>query len=430
MIILLIFLVFLIFLLFGAPLITALGLSTLFPIFFGESGAYTTEAVSRWIVQGADSITVISIPMFILAGAIMSKGGIAKKIFDVFAYFVGGKRAGLLIATIFTCLFYGAISGSGVATAAAVGGMTLPILMKLGYDKVFCASLIAVAGSLGVVIPPSIPFVIYGSITGTSVSGLFTAGILPGSLIGSSLCIYTWFYCKKHGEDKEKIDAMVKELKSRGLFNILKESFWAILSPVIILGGIYSGIVTPTEAAVVSVIYSLLISIFVYKTIKFSEIIELVRTAISQFAGLVLLLALATSFSRALTVLQGSKIIGDFIINYISYKYLFLLILNILLFIMGMFMDVGPVVAILGPILLPAAVELGISPIHMGIIMVCNLAVGMVTPPFGMNLFVVSPMVEKSSLEVGKSAIPFIGAFIIALVLITYVPAISLLLVR
>lgn len=244
------------------------------------------------------------------------------------------------------------------------------------------------------------------------------------------LYVFTPGFIVKTWRRQRKIDAMVKELKSRGLFNILKESFWAILSSVIILGGIYSGIVTPTEAAVVSVIYSLLISIFVYKTIKFSEIIELVRTAISQFAGLVLLLALATSFSRALTVLQGSKIIGDFIINYISYKYLFLLILNILLFIMGMFMDVGPVVAILGPILLPAAVELGISPIHMGIIMVCNLAVGMVTPPFGMNLFVVSPMVEKSSLEVGKSAIPFIGAFIIALVLITYVPAISLLLVR
>lgn len=425
-----VFIVFLLMLVFGVPLVTSLGISTLFPLLIGGTTNYTMEAIVRWAVQGADSITVIAIPMFIFAGAIMAKGGIAKKIFDVFAYFVGDKTAGLPIATIFTCLFYGAISGSGVATAAAVGGMTLPILTSLGYNKLFIAALVAIAGSLGVVIPPSIPFVMFGSLTGTSVSDIFTAAILPGILIGLSLCGYAWYYCKKHGEDKEKIRAMVGELKSRGFTNIIKDSFWAILSPVIILGGIYSGIVTPTEAATISVVYSLLISLFIYKTIKVNEILNLVRVAISQFAGLVMLLALATAFSRMLTVLQGPQVIGELVKSTVSGKHVFLLILNIFLFIMGMFMDVGPVIAILGPILLPAAVQLGISPVHLAVVMVCNLAVGMVTPPFGMNLFVVSPMIDSGSIDVGVKVVPFIGAFVVALLLITYFPQISLFLVN
>ncbi len=430
MIIGLIFIVFLALLLLGIPIVTSLGLSTLFPLLTNVATPYKIDTVIRWTVQGADSITVIAIPMFILAGAIMSSGEISKKLFDVFAYFVGKRTAGLPIATILTCLFYGAISGSGVATAAAVGAMTIPILTRLGYDKVFVAALVATAGSLGVIIPPSIPFVMYGSLTQTSVGDLFVAGIIPGTLIGVSLMLYSYYYCKKHGEDKEKINEMVNKLHEKGFFVVFKESFWAVLSPVIILGGIYSGIVTPTEAATVSVFYSLFICLFIYKTLKISDIPNLLKTGVSQYAGLVMLLALANGFSRMLTVMQGAQIVSGFVVTFLKSPIMLLLGIIILMFILGMFMDTGPAVAILGPILVPVAASLGINPVHLGIVMVSNLAIGMVTPPFGMNLFVVSPLIDESSSNVGSRALPFILSFTVSLILITFIPSISLFLVN
>lgn len=430
MIIGLIFIVFLALLMLGIPIVISIGVTTIFPLLTNIATPYRVDTIVRWAVQGADSITVIAIPMFILAGAIMSKGGVSKKLFDVFAYFVGKRTAGLPMATIMTCLFYGAISGSGVATAAAVGSMTIPILTRLGYDKIFVAALVATAGSLGVIIPPSIPFVMFGSLTNTSVGDLFVAGIIPGILIGISLMVYAYYYCKKNGEDKEKINKMVDDLHSKGFFRVFKESFWAVLSPVIILGGIYSGVVTPTEAATASVFYSLFICLFVYKTLKLSDIPNLLKTGVSQYAGLVMLLALANSFSKMLTVMQGAQIVSDFVITYLKTGVVLLIGINILMFIMGMFMDTGPAVAILGPILVPVAASLGINPVHLGIVMVSNLAIGMVTPPFGMNLFVVSPLIDKSSSIVGFKAIPFIIAFIIALILITYIPSLSLFLVN
>jgi C4-dicarboxylate transporter DctM subunit len=426
----LIFIIFFVFLFAGIPIVTSMGLTTLFPLFTSVKVPYNADTVIRWAVQGADSIPIIAIPMFILAGVVMAQGAISKKLFDMFAYFLGKRTAGLPIAAIITSLFYGAISGSGVATAAAVGGMTIPLLTKLGYDKKFSAAMVATAGGLGVIIPPSIPFVMYGMMTQTSVGDIFIAGIIPGLLIALSLMIYAFYYCKKNGEDREKIDETVDELKKKGLWVVFKESFWALMSPVIILGGIYSGIVTPTEAATISVAYSLIVSIFIYKTISVKEIGGLFTKAVGQYAALIMLIALATSFSRMITVLQGAKIVGDFVTNYISLPIMLLLSINLLMFLMGMVMDTGFAVVILGPVLAPVGAMMGISPIHLAVVMVSNLAIGMVTPPFGMNLFVVAPMVEESAFEIGKKAIPFIISFIVALILITYVPDISMFLVR
>lgn len=426
----LIFIIFFVFLFAGIPIVTSMGLTTLFPLFTSVKVPYNADTVIRWAVQGADSIPIIAIPMFILAGVVMAQGAISKKLFDMFAYFLGKRTAGLPIAAIITSLFYGAISGSGVATAAAVGGMTIPLLTKLGYDKKFSAAMVATAGGLGVIIPPSIPFVMYGMMTQTSVGDIFIAGIIPGLLIALSLMIYAFYYCKKNGEDREKIDETVDELKKKGLWVVFKESFWALMSPVIILGGIYSGIVTPTEAATISVAYSLIVSIFIYKTISVKEIGGLFTKAVGQYAALIMLIALATSFSRMITVLQGAKIVGDFVTNYISSPIMLLLSINLLMFLMGMVMDTGFAVVILGPVLAPVGAMMGISPIHLAVVMVSNLAIGMVTPPFGMNLFVVAPMVEESAFEIGKKAIPFIISFIVALILITYVPDISMFLVR
>lgn len=430
MTILLLFLAFFLLMFLGVPLFAVMGLAPLVPKIFNPTLNYNMMAMIRWGVGGADSTPIIAIPMFILAGVIMSRGGISKKLFDVFAYFIGKRKAGLPCAAIITALFYGAISGSGVATAAAVGSMTIPLLMELGYDGKFCAAMVATAGGLGVIIPPSIPFVFYGMMTGESVGNMFTAGILPGILIAVSLMAYAYIYCSKKGEDKEKIHAMVDSLRSKGLLLVLKESFWAIMSPVIILGGIYSGIVTPTEAATVSVFYSIFVSVFIYKTVEKNEVGKLLRESIAQYAPMILILALAMAFARTLTILKAPIIIGEFVSVKLGSKILFLLAVNLLMFILGMFMDTGPAVVILAPILAPVGAMLGVDPIHLGVIMVANLAVGMVTPPFGLNLFISAPLANEPVSAVSKAALPFIFTFMIALMIITFVPDVSMLLVN
>ena len=415
----------------GIPIVVSLGLATIFPGVLNPNFVGNISFVVRNMVNAIDSTPILAIPLFILSGDIMTKGKISDKLFDFFAYFIGNKTAGMPITAIITCLFYGAISGSGVATTAAVGGIAIPFLVSLGYDPVYCAALVATAGSLGVIIPPSIPFVTYGVVTGVSVGHLFIAGIFPGILIGLSLMVYAYIYAKKKGENKELILSKYNLLKGKGFARVFKESFWAILSPVIILGGIYSGVFTPTEAAVVSVFYSLLVCMFIYKTLTLNDVMEILSNAVKSYTPIVILLSLAIVFGRVLALLQAPAALRDFVITYFAgNKLVFLLVLNIIFFILGMFMDVGPVIAILAPMLLPVAVALGVNPIHLGIIMTCNLAIGMVTPPFGVDLFVAAPLIKEDVMKVGMKAIPFIISFIVALLMITYVPQISLILLR
>ena len=415
----------------GIPIVVSLGLATIFPGVLNPNFVGNISFVVRNMVNAIDSTPILAIPLFILSGDIMTKGKISDKLFDFFAYFIGNKTAGMPITAIITCLFYGAISGSGVATTAAVGGIAIPFLVSLGYDPVYCAALVATAGSLGVIIPPSIPFVTYGVVTGVSVGHLFVAGIFPGVLIGLSLMVYAYIYAKKKGENKELILSKYNLLKGKGFARVFKESFWAILSPVIILGGIYSGVFTPTEAAVVSVFYSLLVCMFIYKTLTLNDVMEILSNAVKSYTPIVILLSLAIVFGRVLALLQAPAALRDFVITYFAgNKLVFLLVLNIIFFILGMFMDVGPVIAILAPMLLPVAVALGVNPIHLGIIMTCNLAIGMVTPPFGVDLFVAAPLIKEDVMKVGMKAIPFIISFIVALLMITYVPQISLILLR
>ena len=260
---LVVFILFFVFLLIAIPISVSLGLVAVLPGVFDPSFTASASYVIRSMFGGIDSFPLLAVPMFILSGIIMARGGISKRLFDLFSFFIGKRTAGLPCAAVITCLFYGAISGSGIATVAAVGSMTIPLLVELGYDKKFCTALVAVAGSLGVIIPPSIPFIMYGMASGASVSDIFLAGIVPGVLIGLLLMVYAVFYCKKHGEDKEKINAKIDALHEQGLWKVFKSSFFAVLSPVIILGCIYSGVASPTEAAVISVFYSLIVSIFI-----------------------------------------------------------------------------------------------------------------------------------------------------------------------
>ena len=423
-----VFIVFGICLVISVPIITSLGLATIWPALMGMPGAPSFPAIIRAIFGGADSIPIIAVPLFILAGVLMARGGISKKLFDVFAYFIGKRTAGMPCAAIITCLFYGAISGSGPATAAAVGAMTIPVLVNLGYDKVFCAAMVATAGSLGVVIPPSIPFVLYGLCTSASVGELFIAGIIPGLLIGGCLMLYAFGYCKVKGEDKAKIAANYDELRARRLLPLLADSFWALLSPVIILGGIYSGFFTPTEAACISVFYSLFISLFVYKTIKMHEVWGLVTASVRGYAPICFILALANAFGRVMTLLRVPQLMSDYLTASFSSTFTILLAVAILFFLLGMVMDTGPAIVIMSPILLPSLIKFGVDPVHFGVIMVANLAIGLVTPPFGLNLFVVAPMIDTPVMTIGKKVLPFVGAFFVALMLITFCPQISLVL--
>lgn len=421
--------VFLVAMVLALPMSIAMGVATIIPQLVNPKFAGNMTYIIQAMIAGLNTTPILAIPLFMLSGALMTRGGISKKLFDIFAMIAGKKTAGIPCAVVITCLFYGAISGSGPATAAAVGAMTIPILVDLGYDKVFSAAIVATAGGLGVIIPPSIPFIMYALFTNESVGEMFTAGILPGILIALLICAYCWFYCKTKGEDKERIAENYARLKERGFWGVLKDGFWALLTPVIILGGIYGGFVTPTEAACVSVFYALIVCLFIYKSISIKEIPMLFKDAIASYAPLLMCIAIAQGFSRILVLLKAVDVIQALVTTFIHGRVALLLVLIILLLIIGMFMDCGPAVMIIAPIILPVAQSFGIDGVHLGIVMVCTLAVGFVTPPFGMNLFVTAPLVKVPVAELGKKAFPFIVCFIVALLLIAFIPQISLCLV-
>ncbi len=425
-----VFILFVVLLLLSVPVSATLAMASLAPTLLDPNFTISAEYVIRAMFGGIDSFPLLAVPMFVLSGILMSKGGVSKKLFDVFSYFLGKKRAGMPCAVIITCLFYGAISGSAPATVAAVGSMTIPLLIKLGYDKTFVTAIVAVAGGLGVIIPPSIPFILYGTTSGTSVGKMFMAGILPGILIAALLMLYAYIHCKRFGEDRQRINKEVDALHRKGFKRVFLDSFWALLTPVIILGCIYSGVASPTEAAVISVFYSLIISMFIYKTLKFKDLYDVLVESIKTFAPILFILASAVAFSRIITLLQIPEMAANFILNTVHGKVAVLIVINLLLLIVGMVMDTSPAILILTPILLPIAESVGVDPVQFGIIMVTNLAIGFVTPPIGINLFVASSLTDIPVMNIAKKALPLIVFFFIALILITFVPQISLLLVN
>ena len=269
-------------------------------------------------------------------------------------------------------------------------------------------------------------FIMYAMATGESVSDLFLAGIIPGLLIGALLMFYAYYHCKRYGEDKEKINAKVSELRSKGLFSILKDSIWALLSPVIVLGCIYAGIASPTEAAVISVFYALFVSLFIYKSIKVKEIWGIMVEAMKTYAPILFILAASTAFSRVLTLMQVPQTVSAWILAHFTNEIVLLIVINVFLLIVGMVMDTTPAILILSPILLPIVQSIGMNPIHFGVVMIVNLAIGFVTPPIGVNLFVASSLTDVPVMRIAKKAAPMIGYFLLALLLLTFIPAISL----
>lgn len=421
---LLVFVVFLACIFITVPISISMVIGSLTPILAMNKGGSIEQVINN-AFSGANSTPILAVPLFILGGVIMAEGGISKRLFNFFAFFVGRFRGGLPCAAIITCLFYGAISGSGPATTAAVGSMVIPFLVDLGYDKKWSAGLVTVAGGLGVIIPPSIPFVLYALATGISTGDLFIGGIIPGILIGVFMMLYAVWYCRRNGEDREKINAKMLELKGDGFWNLFKKSFWALLCPIIVLGGIYSGFFTPTEAACISVFYALVVSLFVYKSVTIKAIPKLLANAVKTYAGLAFVLAFATAFGRVLSLTKATKAVETFVIGNFTSGAAVLTVLVVLFLILGMIMDTGPAIIILAPVFLPAVQTLGVDPVHFGVILVCCLSIGLATPPFGLDLFVAANLAEEPPMAIAKKAIPFMVAFLIALILITYVPALS-----
>ncbi|MCQ5130531.1 TRAP transporter large permease [Butyricicoccus faecihominis] len=420
----------LVLMLLAVPISISLGIASMIPFALNPGFAFDASMFLRNSLSGLNSTITIAIPLFVLSGIIMAKGKISEKLFNIFSYFIGNMPGGLPCAVVVTCLFYGAISGSAPATTAAVGAMTIPLLVSLGYELQFSAALVAVAGGLGVIIPPSIPFILYSSaVSGASVGSMFIAGIIPGLLIGAALMAVAVWYCKKHGEDTQKIQAHVRVLHDKGLVAVLLDSSWALLSPIIILGGIYGGFFTPTEAAAVSVIYSLIISLFVYRTLKLRDLMDVFAEAASTYAPILFIIATASAFGRVLTMTQAPQIIATTLGTAFPNKIALMIVINLFLLIVGMFMDTTPAILILAPILAPIVTAVGINPVHFGIIMVCNLAVGFITPPIGNNLYVASTLTKVPVMSLAKKVLPFMAAFLIVLVAIIFIPQISLVLV-
>ncbi|WP_369283459.1 TRAP transporter large permease [Oscillibacter sp. GMB15532] len=426
---LLVFIVFLVAIAVSVPIGISMILGSAAPIFLMDKGGSIAQLLNN-AFSGANSTPILAVPLFILGGVIMAEGGISKKLFNFFAYFVGRLPGGVPCAVVMTCLFYGAISGSGPATTAAVGSMCIPFMVSLGYERRWSAGLIAVAGGLGVIIPPSIPFVLYSLATGVSTGDLFLGGVFPGILIGLFLMAYAVIYCVRKGEDRTLINQKMSELKGQGLGKLFLESFWALLCPVIVLGGIYSGMFTPTEAACVSVFYALVVSLFIYKSIKVEDLVPFLCSSVKTYGGLAFVLAFATAFGRVLSLTKATKIVENFILDNFHSSFTVLTVLVIIFLILGMVMDTGPAIIILAPVLLPAVQNLGVDPVHFGVILVCCLSIGLATPPFGLDLFVAGNLSEEPPMAVARRAVPFIIAFLIALVLITYIPWFSMALVN
>ncbi|CDC26626.1 tRAP transporter DctM subunit [Firmicutes bacterium CAG:466] len=401
------------------PIGFSLGIASLAYIFATDQ--LTLGFVARNMVTGTDSFPIMAIPFFVFAGELMGGGGISKRLLDVANVFFGKIRGGLAIVTVVVCMFFAAISGSGPATVAAVGGMVVPTMLEKGYDKKFVLALIAAAGSIGVIIPPSIPMVVYSVTVNSSVSSLFLAGFIPGILIGLVLIAYSYFYARSAGYKGDTEPFSI----GRALREVWRGK-WALLSPVIILGGIYGGIFTPTEAAAVSVVYSLIIGLFVHKELNFKQMLDVTKRACETTATILVVIGCATGFSKVLTLGRIPTTVATLLTTMTDSKVLILLLINLLLLLVGCFMETVCAIMILAPILFPVVTALGVDPVHFGIIMVTNLAIGFITPPLGVNLFVASRVGETTLDVVIKGIIPFLVLMIATLMLITYVPAISM----
>lgn len=408
-----------IFLILNVPVGVAIGCASFVAVL--AIGSLSQTFIAATLVTASDSFPLMAIPLFILAGELMGSGGVSKRLLNVCNAFFGRITGGLAICTVVVCMFFAAVSGSGPATVAAVGSMVVPTMLEKGYSKRFTLALIACAGSIGVIIPPSIPMVVYGVATNTSISSLFMAGFGPGFLIGLSLIAFCYFYCKSMGWKGSGEKFSLKEKMA-----IVWDAKWALINPIIILGGIYAGVFTPTEAAGVAAVYAFICGVFIYKELNLKNLFTTIATAFSTNGTTMIIIGCATAFAKILTMEQIPLQISNAILGGSSNQIVILIVINIFLLLVGCIMDTTPAMMVLSPILLPIAVSFGMSPVHFGLIMVVNLAIGFCTPPLGINLFVAARVGNEPLDTVIRGIIPFVIVMIIDLFIVTFVPAISM----
>jgi len=415
----LLFGVFALLLVLGVPIAISLGVASSVVLF--TSGKVSSSFIPQGLVTSIDSFPLMAVPFFILAGDLMSQGGLSSRLLNVGKVLFGRYNAGLAIIAVATCMFFGAISGSGPATVAAVGSILLPAMAKDGYRPVFSTSLVASAGSLGVIIPPSIPMVIYAASANVSVTGMFLAGIIPGMLIGLALMMYAWIQARREG-----VGADATRYTPGEAWAVVWDAKWALIVPVIILGGIYGGIFTPTEAAAIGVIYGLVVGLFVYRELRLIDLYRVFAQSALTTGSVMLIVGAATIFGRVLTIERIPVLLAEAMVDLVSSPLALLMLVNLLLLVVGTFMETLAAIIILTPILLPVAMAMGIDPTHFGIVMIVNLGIGMVTPPLGMNLFIGSKVGNVPLEQLMRGALPFVLVMLVTLALITYLPALSL----
>jgi len=406
------------FMVIGMPIAVALGLSSLLTIlFFGQD---SLASLSLKLFETSEHFTLLAIPYFILAGAFMTTGGVARRMIRFAIACVGHLRGGLAIASVLACMLFAAVSGSSPATVVAVGSIVIAGMVRAGYPLPFAAGVICNAGTLGILIPPSIVMVVYGAATETSVGKLFMAGVIPGIVLGLMLMAAIYWRARVMKLQPQP-RAPLREILVSG-----RDSLWGLLLIVIILGGIYGGVFTPTEAAAVSAVYAFIIAVFVYRDVAPRKIPEVLVDAAKVTVMLMFIIANALLFAHVLTTERIPQAIAEQILAWGMPSWAFLIVVNILLLLAGNFMEPTGIILILAPILFPIAMELGIDPVHLGIIMVVNLEIGMVTPPVGLNLFVTAGITKMSIMQVVRAALPWLSVLLVFLVLVTYIPQIAL----
>lgn len=398
----------------GVPIAVTVGLSATIYILLND---ITPMIVIQRLFTGINNVALLAIPFFILAGELMNTGGIARRLVRLANAFVGDRYGSLAIVTIMGCMFFAAISGSGVATAAAMGSIMIPEMLKRGYDRGFASSVVATASPIGVIIPPSISFIIYGVLTGTSITDLYLAGIPAGVIMGVLLIGYAWYVSRRKGYRGE-----VKKADRSEKLAAIKDSLWALGTPLILIGGVFGGIFTPTESAVAAVVYALLVGLFVYREMTWRDVLRTFLNSGRMAAKIMFIISCATAFAYVLSYERIPQMIVSGVSELTNNKILILLIINVILLIAGTFMETGAILIIMVPLFMPLIQQFGIDLVHFGIIVTVNTAIGLVTPPFGVCLFT-SGGVGKVPIEVlSRKVLPFIFMMIVGLLVITYVP--------
>ena len=402
----------------SVPVGISLGLSTLVTMVLTTNLDVIT--IPQYCFRGLDSFPLMAIPVFMLAGNLMKFGGLSEKLINLSNSLVRGFKGGLGHVTVLASMFFAALSGSAPATVMAIGSNVIPQMEKHGYDRGYATALASTAGTIGVIIPPSIPFVIYGVVSGASISDLFVAGIIPGILIGIVLMVVNYIYARKYGYGGEG------RASFREFLHELKDAIWALLVPVIILGGIYGGIFTPTESAVVAVVYTLIIGFVVYKELTWKKVWDAFMETGALNGTTTFMVGLSMSFAAYLTLAGIPSAVGQAILSLDAGPVVILLLINVVLLVVGCFVDNISSTIILTPILLPIAQGVGMTAVQFGIVMTVNLAIGFITPPYGVNLFYGSAIGKVSIEELSKKILPFIGAMIICLLLLTFIEPLSM----